>query len=511
MNKQADKFYGIVEGFFSFPLPIWTPEERLNTFKFIVQYTPNINTYLYCPKNDPYVVEKWNKPYPSIKLKSLQEVTNFAKKNKIKFLFGLNPPLEIFDSNIQKEVWISKVIKKFDQLKKAGIYDFCLLFDDIPFAYDVLDNPRSIDGQIIGKTIVTLCNEVYQRLNGVNNFWICPPDYCFKKNTKFTKELRSINPEISILWSGNDIFVKTITSSDLQRVKTILGVNKKIIWWDNYPVNDCEQNIGMFNLGGFNSPEKETDINGILINPMRECYTNLPFYLTFQDYLLSPYKYSRDRSYSSALKLLLGSNYKKFEFILKEFSAINMVDFEDKYFYKYSRNIISLLEQVLVFGKPVSDISNFGKLFLKAVNSIFTQSTQFEGMLNNLRNDKKIQINAFSKLDIFPTNPDTPRYFPEILNIVMSRVRHISEDVPDYEKSLLNKLIELSTIFKSKYIGKDRLKITSKDQILYKNAIVEAITIDRKLLLKRINSNIPIREKIKVISKRWNINRFNTN
>ncbi len=510
MNNRSNKFYGIVEGFFSFPLQIWTPEERLNTFKFIVKYAPNINTYLYCPKNDPYVVEKWNKPYPAIKLQSLQRIVNFAKKNKIKFVFGLNPPLEIFDSQAKKEKWITQVINKLDQLKSIGITDFCLLFDDIPFAYDVLENPQSIDGQIIGKTIVTLCNEIYLRFK-VNNFWICPPDYCLKKDTNFTRELRLINPEISILWSGNDIFVKTITSSDLLRVKRILGEDKKIIWWDNYPVNDCEQNIGMFNLGGFNPPEKEANIAGILVNPMRECYANLPFYLTFEDYLTSPNKYNRDRSYSKALNFLLGDNYKTFEFILKVFTAPNKVDTKGKYLYKFASKIINLREQFSVSRKAYSNVSYYGEKFLKAINFIFTQSTLFAEILNNLMDNKKIQDSFFSKLDIFPTNPNISRYYPEILEIAMARIYLEGEDITNNEKILLDKLQQLSTIFKNKYTGKDRLKIPIQDQQIYKNAITKAITLDRKLLLRRVNSRILIQEKIKTISKRWNINRFSLN
>jgi hypothetical protein len=509
MNNKENKLYGIVEGFFSFPLPIWTPEERLNTFKFIVKYAPNINTYLYCPKNDPYVVQKWNKPYPASKLQNLQKVVNLAKKNKVKFVFGLNPPLEITHDNSQIEMWLNKVIKKFSQLQKIGINDFCLLFDDIPFAYDVLENPQSIDGQTIGKIIVTLCNEVYQRLTEVNNFWICPPDYCFKKDTKFTRELRSINPEISILWSGNDIFVKTITSSDLLRVKRILGEDKKIIWWDNYPVNDCEQNIGMFNLGGFNPPEKGANIDGILVNPMRECYANLPFYLTFENYLSSPNKYNRNRSYSRALNFLLGNYYRTFEYFVKVFSAFNNVDTEDKYLYKFASKTISLQEQLSVSKKSNSNVSYYGKKFLLAIDSIFTQSTLFAEILNKLLNNEKVQISSYIRLDIFPTNPNIPRYYSEILDIVISRVNLLKEDISSEEITLLNNLIQLSTIFRNKYIGKARLKITIQDKKILKKAIVTAITLDQKLVLKRINSNIPVRKKIESIYKRWSINRFN--
>jgi hypothetical protein len=517
MNNRSNKFYGIVEGFFSLPLPIWTPEERLNTFKFIVKYVPNINTYLYCPKNDPYVVEKWNKPYPAIQLQSLQSIVNFSKKNKIRFVFGLNPPLEVFNNNIEKEEWLNKVIKKFDQLKKAGINNFCLLFDDIPFAYDVLENPQSVDGQIIGKTIVTLCNEIYQRFK-VDNFWICPPDYCFKKDTQFTRELRLINPEISILWSGNDIFVKTITSSDLLRVKRILGEDKKIIWWDNYPVNDCEQNIGMFNLSGFNPPEKGAGIDGILVNPMRECYANLPFYLTFQSYLQSPKNYNRNKFYGKSLKVLVGSNYKNYDNIIREFSHRNIVDNENKYLlsdFKKTTNEKELFLRIKNIEKDLTLLSDnkitnkFGKLFINTIVSVFNQGDLFIILIKQIMRTNNINKKIFNKLDLFPTTTRTLRYYPEILKIVKNRIKTLDNDLTNQNKLILNKLEKIRMDFETKYKGQQKLKISLADKKSLEQATKKALRFEKELLFSRLTKPSNKLKKIGILSERFNINRFN--
>lgn len=80
MKNSKKRFYGIVEGFFSYPLPIWSCKEMLETLKFIVKYAPNIDTYLYCPKNDIYVVQKWDKLLPAKELSELKKVIDYSKK-----------------------------------------------------------------------------------------------------------------------------------------------------------------------------------------------------------------------------------------------------------------------------------------------------------------------------------------------------------------------------------------------------------------------------------------------
>lgn len=427
--------------------------------------------------------------------------------------------MKLFKTESDRKRWSNKVIKKISQIQNIGCSDFCLLFDDIPFAYDVLDNPQNEDGKVIGQTVVGLTNEVFLQLkNQIDTLWLCPPDYCFKQETNFTKEMRLLNPEILVLWSGNDIFVETVTRQDLMRVKKLLGNDKQIVWWSNYPVNDCEQNLGMYNLGGFNSPKGKLNLQGILVNPMRECYANLPFYLTFQDYLQSPNSYKRILAYKKALRKLLGADYKSYEISIREFSAPNPVDSFGKFAYqkllrtktdKQLRNLYNELKTIYESIEVYKPSSFYASSFIKSIGEIKFQAKMFLVVLGKLLDGETINKGDFSKSDIFPTTKNIPRYFPEIFTIVKSRVTMMAKNqFIQEEKIVLDRLEKVHYKFINKYKGKQKLEISKTDSQILRKAITDAVGLDRSVCIRLLNSEANTLTKMKIFSKRLNINRF---
>ncbi len=448
------KYYGIVEGFFSRPLKMWSQKERINTINFIAQYAPQINSYFYCPKDDPFITQDWNQLYPINKLNKIKAVINLCKKNKLTYIFGLNPVIPSFEI----------IKKKLNQIKNLGCNSFCLLFDDLPIAYKVLDGKLNKQGIIEIKNSVRTCNKIFEWLKENNcSLWICSPDYCFQKRTALTDQLLRLDKEINFIWAGNFVFSKSITTSDLKRVKNILGKERKIIYWNNYPVNDCEQNLGTFNLGGFYkiNPIVLSKIEGIFINPMREAYTNLPFYKTFSDYILNPKNYNRYQSWKNSLKFLLGKNYKDYLSLFKEFSQRNNTDNFPKFLAKYKIIKISACK-----------VNNaWGQKFLSAIKPIFVFATKFTEIRRKIKKNKQVSLKEFKSFDVFPTMLNQTRYLPEIVRIVKLRL------------GLLNKKLKVST--------------------------QKAVIFEQTMFLKTINNvKIDPTKRMLLFSLRQNINRF---
>lgn len=493
--KDKTKYYGIVEGFFGRPLRGWTWKERFKTLKFINKYAGNINAYFYCPKDDIYVTERWNCRYPKAELKKLAKYIKYCKNNNIKFIYGFNPQIE----NVNN--WLRPTYIKIKQLISVGVEDIALIFDDIPLAYDVLDNnltKKSYENYVnsINKTYIT-----FKKV--LKEFWICTPDYFFNKETALTKSLLNLDKNIGVMWSGPEIFVKNIYKRDIFKLENVLGKNRKIILWFNYPVNDCEQNINTFNLGGFPKIDRyiTNKLFGIFANPMRECYSNLPFYQTLSDYIINPQRYNRAISWKNALKVLLKTNdFKKYIKIINSFLSPNRLDQVSKFVTPTKK--ISL--------EMTGRIDNlYGRLFLNTIKSIFTEYRIYMQIYAKLGKSIQIPSDLFEKYDWFPTNPNVSRYLPEIYDILTSKYQ-VYQSYTNSKASFI-KMSTLVDEYKSKYFGRKKLKISNSDNKKYLRAINKFIYLERVMFLTLINSvGISTNKKLELLYKRRRINRFTT-
>ena len=77
------RYAGIVEGFFSAPLPLWTPAERLAILQFVQQHAPQLNAYFYCPKDDPSVTTRWQELYPPAAFAALRALISACEERGI--------------------------------------------------------------------------------------------------------------------------------------------------------------------------------------------------------------------------------------------------------------------------------------------------------------------------------------------------------------------------------------------------------------------------------------------
>ena len=479
--KKREKKFGIVEGVFSEPLPIWSETERLQTVDIVATNARNINTYVYCPKDDPYVTKKYDILYPDAEIKKIARLIENCESREINFMYGLNPSIE---GSIDPELIKENTMKKITQVMNVGCKNIILLFDDIPLAYDVVDGSVGVDNNF--EKVIQIVNDIYEETRGmIENYWFCGPDYCFRKESPITIATKELNKEIGIIWTGNTIFSKTISLADVQRVKNILSKDAKIIFWSNYPVNDCEQAKGTFNLGGFYPIEKEVMrlIGGVIVNPMRECMANLPFYVTFSDWIGNN-KYERTKSYLLAMKKALGIGSSTGETLMR----------------MASRNIVDNDLEV-VWGSldvEVSAKNEFGEKYLEAVISLTEDVKRWKSILEIILKGETIKKSDLEKVDWFPTKTYISRYLSEIVKIINCRKKLYSRDCPE-------------TIIR-KYRGSENLSISEEDNKKYLDEIKRLISDERREFLTFMNDKkTPFGKRAEILMKRRCVNRFTIN
>lgn len=496
MNKK--KYFGVVEGFFSAPLDIWSWKERSKTLDFIEEYAPKINTYLYCPKDAELVTKKPYLLYSETEINQFKDFINRCKKKKIKFIYGLNPSFSEDELNDIEELQ-GKILMKINQLISIGVKDICLLFDDIPMAYDVFEESATFSEEVSNK-IIDLVNGVYNELNSqLNSFWFCSPDYNFKKETNLTQAVKNLNKDIKLFWTGNEIFSKEKTIENIDRAKKI-SRSDNIVIWDNYPVNDAEQNLGCFNLNGFYPIDNKTleKVEGVFINPMREPFANLPFYITFSDWIEQRNKYTREDSFSKALNSLgIEQDCSR---IIKLFRSYNNFDDET--------SLISLSEFNLLSKDYKSNDNQYSQLFLNSISQIFKDYQNLLDLVSKIKKGEEITIKLFSKFDWFPTKTNVPRYFNEIVQIVEKRMSLLD---PSNDNSVYFKVSRFRNQMNSKYKGKSRLNITKNDEKIILELIFQIIKEEQRLFVEFLNSkSISLEQKFKIFFERRAVNRFST-
>jgi len=499
---MENKIFWIVEWFFSIPLNPWNYNQRIKTLEYIWQECSGINSYLFCPKDDIYVTKEPYVLYPNEKLEEFKSYIDVCEKNKIQFIYWLNPILWEKEL-LAKEETIKNILNRFKQLQNVWCKSFCLLFDDISIAYDVFDNDKKIDTTIF-QNIIDIVNTVYNwvKLN-CKTFLFCSPDYCFKDKTQFTDVLWKLDSAIYIFWTWNNIFTKNISKNNLNKTLDILW-NKKIAIWKNYPVNDLQQNIWMYNLWWYPvfDIEKENNNIPIFINPMREFGVNFAFFKTFSEYIENPVNYDSEESINNAISNLLWIDSKTAN-IMRSFWQFDIYDCDYKI-----ENILSLVkwENIVKILENIKIDNDWWYWFWESIKFIIEQIKYFYTIIEKINKNQKCD-EIVKKYDIFPTISTNPRYFIEIYKIIKRR-----SWLGYFTEKWLLELMSFDIneeIFKSKYSGSVWLGLINEYKDKYLDLNKNIIELDKIELINYLkNENISNEKKIETFVKRFFINRF---
>lgn len=326
----------------------------------------------------------------------------------------------------------------------------------------------------------------------------------------------NLDISVSIIWTGADIFTKQISTVMFKKAQAVSGGGRKIIYWDNYPVNDCFHAPGVFHIGAFNQPSRVAakDLDGIFINPMRECYANLIVYLSFDNYLGGPDKYERGAAMAGACKKLFGSEWRSYYEIYQAFSDKNSVDAAPRGYCKKFLAASDFSEMKSVVKNFDSDIAKarqpknfYAKKFFQSIRPVTRRAAIMHRMFVKILSGRPFRQDFYAS-DFFPVRLHK-KYLTRHFSVITDRIALLDflghkENGPtsDLEKKLkiLNQLY-------FKYKDKNKLYISEKDSGLLLNVLRSIIMLERKLFIGSIDKLPPLR-KIKLILRRMLINGY---
>ncbi len=340
---------GYIEGFYG---PTWEHEKRLSVMKLMAKY--GMNTYFYAPKDDIYHREKWRELYPESELNNLKILVDYAKKNYFNFNWCIGPGLSYKYTSDED---FKLLIDKIKSIYNIGVRGFGLLLDDIPWEFQYPEDAEKYDG--IVEAHVDLINKVYDELKAFDNtikLTVCPTQYSGDENGYYiTKFGKGIPSDVSMFWTGQEICSRVLTVRESQEL--FRSTDHKPLFWDNYPVNDCEMFQEM-HLGAIQGRDKELykACEGLISNVMEyaECSKN-PL-MTIADYLWNPESYNSDESLKNAHKEMLGEDAELFSYFADHLGVSCLT----KYSSAYMSNKLGHINFLLSTGDKEGALKEFG-------------------------------------------------------------------------------------------------------------------------------------------------------
>ena len=240
------KFKGYIEGYYG---RILSWEER----KFIVDQLSinNLNTYFYCPKEDPFHRLDWKKPYPKDWLSSFSNFNSYLKDKNINLIFGISPGVDFTNS-------FEELKNKIQSLVVLGVNNIAILFDDLSTTED-------------GEKHSEIINECIKMFMGVK-FYCVPSEYSsdlckpnLKESIYMKKLVSTLNPKTTIFWTGDNVISDDFSDNKINYWRECL--KHPLIIWDNfYAIDYCMPKIVIDDYYSIKDMSLDA-LEGILINP----------------------------------------------------------------------------------------------------------------------------------------------------------------------------------------------------------------------------------------------------
>ncbi|HUY12485.1 MAG TPA: beta-N-acetylglucosaminidase domain-containing protein [Terriglobia bacterium] len=290
---------GIIEGFYG---PPWSLQDRLDIFSFEGDHGMNI--YFYAPKDDPYHRDQWREPYPAGLAADLQREIQAAHDNFVDFCFAISPGLSMTYSSATD---FASLTAKLDSVAKMGVSCFALFLDDIP---QKLQNPadqaRFKDLGTAHAFLINKLNRYLKSASPQNHLVVTPTTYTNAWGSRtYVKELgKHVDRDVPIAWTGTHVVSPTITLAQAQEWSKLL--RRKLVIWDNFPVNDgIPWRLILAPVVG-RDPHLPEVVQGLFSNPMIEAHASMIALQTVADYLWNPMAYDPHRAFANAVQSQYG-------------------------------------------------------------------------------------------------------------------------------------------------------------------------------------------------------------
>ncbi|MFJ6605075.1 beta-N-acetylglucosaminidase domain-containing protein [Streptomyces lydicus] len=302
----ATPLRGVIEGFYGTP---WSHRARLDQLDFYGAH--KMNLYVYSPKDDAYLREKWRDPYPADRLAQIKELVDRARERHVEFTYALSPGLSVCYSS---DADLTALTAKFRTLWDIGVRTFAVPLDDISYTdwNCAADKDRfGTGGGAAGAAQAHLLNRVNREFiathPGAQPLQMVPTEYYDVKPSPYKKALAAqLDKDVLVEWTGVGVIAPTMTVAQARQARGVFG--HPILTWDNYPVNDYVTNRLL--LGPFNGREKglPAQLAGITANPMIQPAASKLALHTVADYAWNDTAYDARASWGAAIEELAGGD-----------------------------------------------------------------------------------------------------------------------------------------------------------------------------------------------------------
>lgn len=266
MPPSSEFLCGVVEGFYG---RTWSFETRCAYADYLA--LSGLNTYLYCPKADPFLRKRWPEQWPEEQWRQLLQLSAVYRDRGIAWGVGLSP-FELYRHYGQVEQ--EQLQRKVYSLMQLQAPLLAILFDDMPGDLDALAVRQA-------EIVADVC-----RWAPDVRVLVCPTYYAFDPVLeKFFGRMpedywprlgRELPGAVDIFWTGNRVCSESITAADIQAINGQLG--RRVMLWDNYPVNDGAQRSNFLYSSKLDARDQglQALLTGHLCNPMNQGLLSLP-------------------------------------------------------------------------------------------------------------------------------------------------------------------------------------------------------------------------------------------
>ncbi|MEH0528899.1 beta-N-acetylglucosaminidase domain-containing protein [Streptomyces stelliscabiei] len=298
------KLRGVVEGFYGTP---WTHAERLSQLDFYGRTKQNV--YVYSPKDDPYLRERWRDAYPDARLDRLRELVDRAGADHVRFTYALSPGLSVCYSSADD---ITALVRKFASLYDIGVRSFAIPLDDISYTkWNCAADQEEFGsgGGAAGTAQARLLNRVWEEFSagrtGLDPLEMVPTEYSDLADSPYKTALRErLDPGVVVEWTGVGVIAPTVTAAQVRQAREVYG--HPILLWDNYPVNDYVTSRLLLGPYTGREPGVARASAGVTANPMVQAEASKLALFTSAAYLWNPDSYDPRAAFMASVRDLAG-------------------------------------------------------------------------------------------------------------------------------------------------------------------------------------------------------------
>ena len=286
----------MIEGFYGHP---WTHQQRLELIDFLAER--GMNTFVYSPKDDPMLRDRWRAAYDGEELERLKQIAERCRTAGMELTWCISPGLSIRYSDPHE---IAALTTKISSVLALGVSHIGLLVDDIPRRLQFPEDQAAFPS--LEQAHISLANAVLESLPSSVDLVLCPVEYSGTGSEPSLSVLGAgLDPRIDIYWTGRAICAPTLDLAEAELFTRT--ARRRPTYWDNYPVNDVNMSYEL-HIGPYRGrdPELWRSCKGIVANGMELFEASKIPLATVADYLRDPAGYDPETSWHRAMRDVVG-------------------------------------------------------------------------------------------------------------------------------------------------------------------------------------------------------------